>query len=385
MDIKLLPFFHYHLGIHKFFITKNGIKLTTDLINENLFSINNDNQQITNVLIEQKNLSELILQNGNNIICNENNYIYELQKGWIRVKDIKIGDKILNKINIFDKNNLYENKNSKINFNNSINGKRMPVVVPEYMNNKFAEWLGIITTNGIIKDDHEIAVFLDTKEKIDYYIKLTKEAINITPLLKEDKRSDTRAKIVFFYSINIANYLKTFIGEKLLVRRIPSSIFHSSFDEQLSFLKGLCFSSYKERNSVVAYGGHSKPISEFIALMFRYAGYQVSVQHKKKSANLSYIIRIIGSYKGKIDFFFFNDDCNFIQGKYATDLILFKNKWVQYKTLAFKKYKLHEFSLEYIWIPVKKINQLGSKDSISIKVNNKDGINYNQVLISGTI
>lgn len=379
MEIKPLPFFYFTLGLHKFFAKKTSIDRTTSLEENNeVLSINDKEQGINNILIENKELIELVLRNGNSVLLSPSNFLYT-QNGWKKASDISQKDMILNKVS------LYQNDDKEklpIGYKNNIK-KRMPVLVPEFNNESFSEWIGLILAHGEFSSSGHITICLENESQIEYCKQLTKKAVNITPQIYIDKRSGNRLKELLFSSKNIVEFAESYLGKKYSIgaRKIPSFIMEGNLKEQINFIKGVSFWAYRENGKVVAYRGRSMAVYNYISTTLRCMGYQVHQQSHNRNGITTYYVRIIGRYKKCYKINFYNQECMFINKKLSSDFLFYKGKFFQYRTLAKKHI---EVDYNYYWTKIRKINLVGNKESVIVKVSNTNGLLYNNIVLGGT-
>lgn len=282
-----------HILPSQFLYTNKGIVKASSL--EKGFLLKNNNQELVKVLDNKRMSSQGIivkLKNGEEFFLEESQQIKTL-RGWILAKDLKEDDLLL--IRLAPPISLPERP--KIPFENQINSSATPINAPEYLSSELALWLGIIAARGRINHNNGIIGIeeKDTsdKELIELFCLLTKFIFKVTPheFITKNKR-----KLFQIYSKNMSRFIKQMIGLKTYLKKVPSPLLKSGLDEQLSFIRGLSFKGYPEKNHIVIFSGSSIALADFIFLVLKHNGYLVSRKSSKSSTGKTiHYVKLLGA------------------------------------------------------------------------------------------
>jgi spore cortex formation protein SpoVR/YcgB (stage V sporulation) len=180
-----------------------------------------------------------------------------------------------------DNNNRYKNKKD--------------VVIPTVVDNKFAEFLGMLIADGhISKKKRELGFTYGSKSMAKKFSNLSKDLFGTSANITQDKPTRWRAKI---YSVDIINFLIDEIGltngESSSDKSIPEVIFRSPKDVVSSFVSALisCDGYCGEKEGII-YTTKSKDISKQLQTIL--LNYNIISSRKKIDADGCWRMNITG-------------------------------------------------------------------------------------------
>lgn len=273
--------------------SKNGI-LRIEKIFSNSLVLNGNNEYVSvnsNKSIDNIKFYNISLKNGTIISLGENTSV-ETTDGVKKVQDIKPDDYILHKFS-FVKSNPGE---LPINWDYILGANSNPIKVPKKMNKDLALWLGIISSKGrYYEENGYVAVSLNDKMIGALLHELTKKLFKIPPRIYEDKRTGYIQHYII--STNLVRFLKNFLGVNNNLKKVPQQLLEGSIEEQLAFIQGLTLDGYIEQGNLVVYGGISKRLADFTAIVLKNCGHSVYQQIRKTGqGNHTYYTKILFSH-----------------------------------------------------------------------------------------
>ena len=370
-------------------------------------------QMITNVLSGKKGLAHVIsLKNGNFLLLGEDNLVFT-QEGWKKVQELTPQDYIYQG---FTNPRYFNNAGKPIPYKNEISSKGLPIRVPDRLSFSFARWLGIYISVGFVDEQKDwIGIRTHSEALIAEFLKLSKEIFTITPEEQTDKRGEGRKRTFVFSSVNLITFIKTFIGIKRTFKKIPAFLIEASLEEQVEFLKGFQNDVQQKGKDLVFYRDISKPIADFLAMVFRNCGYVAKVNQIKAKSRYKeeafvdnevsiYEVRVQGLAKENFKIVLDNEEHNNALNSISQCLVLWED-YIKYqprtfhpnfsawKNLKFRKHKLMkldtvkaiypEFEVEGYFVGLKNLKSL-EKDLISLKLLSPKGVFINGFLIAGS-
>ena len=156
-------------------------------------------------------------------------------------------------------------------------------------------WLGIIASKGryTADDINRIVVSFSDKKLQKLFSELTYNLFQLLPSEYVDERCGLLTPTI--RSPNLVRFLNYSFGSNSYLKKVPSFILEGSLMDQVSFLRGLTLDGYVDQNQFVVYGGVSKRIADFSAMVLRNCGYAVHQQTRESgSGNNIYYTKIIG-------------------------------------------------------------------------------------------
>lgn len=164
---------------------------------------------------------------GYEITGSHNHKIINSQNEWIELSDLSCGDDV----KISGGNNIWSDEYVKINFD----------IPPNVVNEKFAEFLGMLIADGYInKKKQEIGFTYDNENMVNKFSNLSKNLFGVSANITQDKPNRWRAKI---YSVDIIDFLVNKIGlpygKSSVDKSVPEVIFRSPKSVVSSFISGL--------------------------------------------------------------------------------------------------------------------------------------------------
>lgn len=369
-------------------------------------------QMITNVLSGKKGSAYVIsLKNGNFLLLGEDGLVFT-QEGWKKVQELSSEDHIYQGLT---SPRYFNNAGKSIPYKNEIRGGSLPIFIPEKLNYNFAKWLGLYLSCGFIDEQKDwIGIRTHNEATIDAYKKLSKEVFTITPEEKSDKR-EGRKKNFVFSSVNLINFIRLFVGIKRTFRKIPSFLLEASLEEQVEFIKGFQFESEIKGKDLVFYRDVSKPIADFMVMVFRNCGYVAKVnQIKAKSKSESdlfteneisvYEVRVQGLAKENLKIQLDDPEKDKVLNQYSSCLVLWEDflnhqpksyhpNYSAWRNLKNRRHKLisldivksiyPDFPVDGYFVGLKNLKAM-EKDLISIKLLSTKGMFINGFLIAGS-
>jgi ribonucleoside-diphosphate reductase alpha chain len=169
------------------------------------------------------------------------------------------------------------------------------------MNKDFALWLGIVASKGrYYETNGYVGVSLNDKIIAKIFHELSIKVFKIKPVVYEDKNGYIQH---YINSRNLVRFLKQTLGVNSNMKKVPQQLLEGSVDEQLAFMRGLTLDGYIEQGCLVVYGGISKRLADFCAIVLRNCGHSVYQQMRKSGqGNSVYYTKITGSQKNSLDF-----------------------------------------------------------------------------------
>lgn len=280
-------------------ITKQGIVRTDNLV-PNVLILNGDGElsPISQVTAKEKiKFYNLELKNGALVSLGEGTDVLTAD-GLKKVEDIKPDDFIA-----YSFGKIKNTKGSMlINWADQLKQNSIPIKVPKRMNEDLALWLGILSSKGRynLENGCVVASFINPKvEKL--YWSLTEKVLKLEPLDYEDKRNGIKTPTI--YSPNVVKYLQFLLGTNSNLKKVPQQILEGSVNEQIAFIRGLTLDGYVEQGQFTVYGGVSKRIADFVALVLRNNGYAIYQQVRKSGqGNNVYYTKIQGKHPNALEF-----------------------------------------------------------------------------------
>lgn len=271
---------------------KNGI-LRIEKILPNTLVINGENNYATvsaNKSVEKIKFYTLSLKNGTKITLGENTLV-ETTDGIKKIQDVEKEDYVLHKF-VMSVDSPGENS---INWDHILGGNAVPIKVPKKMSPDLALWLGIVSSKGrYYEESGYVAISLNNKTLGSLIHELTIKLFKIKPKTYEDKRTGYIQHYVI--SRNLVRFLKSSLGVNSNLKKVPQQLLEGSIQEQLAFIQGLTLDGYIEQGSLVVYGGVSKRLSDFSAMVLRNCGHAVYQQIRKTGqGNDVYYTKILSS------------------------------------------------------------------------------------------
>ena len=239
--------------------------------------------------IENLKVYHLQLKNGATVSIGENSYVYT-QDGYKKIQDVKEDDFISYSFGII--------KNSKrekpIIWKDENHVNALPIKIPKSMSEDLCLWLGIIAAKGRYNDDiNRIVVSFMDKKLQKLFSELTYKLFKLYPSEYVDQRCNLLTPTI--QSPNLVRFLIYSFGLNSALKKVPSFILEGSLQDQLSFIQGLTLDGYIDQGQFVVYGGVSKRLADFVAMVLRNCGYAVHQQIRKSgNGNNSYYTKITG-------------------------------------------------------------------------------------------
>lgn len=281
-------------------VTKQGVMRIDHLVPK--IMILNGNGEISQVshVAAKDNIKfyNLELKNGAIISLGEGTDVLTLD-GLKKVENLKPDDYIAYSFGKI--------KNSKgslpINWTDDLKMNSIPIKVPKKMSEDLALWLGIVSSKGRYNLDNGcvVASFNNSPKIEKLYLELTEKILKIDPLNYSDKRNGIKTPTV--YSPNLVRYLQHLLGSNSNLKKVPQQILEGSLNEQIAFIRGLTLDGYVEQGQLTVYGGVSKRIADFAALILRNNGYAIYQQVRKSGqGNNAYYTKIQGQHHEALKF-----------------------------------------------------------------------------------
>lgn len=236
----------------------------------------------------------VLLKNGNILSLGEDTVVITTD-GPKKIQDVKPEDYILHKFSSLDS----EKAGSLMNWESVYGANSVPIKVPKKMNKDFALWLGIVSATGrYYETSGYVGISIQDKIIARIFSELSVKVFKIKPVKYEDKLGYTQ---YYIYSRHMVKFLKTALGPKSNFKKVPQQLLEGSLEEQLAFIRGLTLDGYVEQGSLVVYGGVSKRLADFCAMVLRNCGHAIYQQIRKSGqGNNVYYTKIIGSHENCI-------------------------------------------------------------------------------------
>ncbi len=227
-------------------VTKNGIKKIKNVKKGEYVLTKNGFKKVSNVFDNGvKNLVKIRTSLGFEVLCTpEHRFLVRTSDGeevWKEVKDITQDDFINIDFSGYEYNDFKKLKPVGLNHHNE-----RKIKLPEILDEKFAEWLGLIYGDGSVTETRHasyvgIQIGLDDKDMSEKYKKLSKELFGIH--VYENKRKDkhdnsislriaSKPLIRFLRENDCLKTSSTKLSIPLLIKESPSSV-------RAAFLRGL--------------------------------------------------------------------------------------------------------------------------------------------------
>lgn len=272
-------------------MTKQGILRVDKLVpNIPVLNANGDMTFIKSIKpIENLKIFNLTLKNGAIVPIGENT-IVNTQDGYKKVQDLTEEDFIAYSFGII--------KNSKrekpIVWKDENHVNALPIKIPKSMSEDLCLWLGIIASKGRYNEDiNRIVVSFMDKKLQKLFSELSFKLFKLYPSEYVDNRCNLLTPTI--HSPNLVRFLIYSFGSNSALKKVPSFILEGSLQDQLAFIKGLTLDGYIDQGQFVVYGGVSKRIADFVAMVLRNCGYAIYQQVRKSgNGNNSYYTKIIG-------------------------------------------------------------------------------------------
>ena len=277
---------------------KTGI-LRIDRVFPNAVVINGKNEETkvkTNKSTDKVKFYNLNLKNGSTLSIGEDT-ILTTTDGEKKVQDIRPDDYILHK---FSKINSSEG-GAAINWEFILGANANPIKVPKKMNKDLALWLGIVSAKGrYYEENGYVAVSLSDKVMGRLLHELTIKLFKIKPKAYEDPKTGYTQHYII--SRNLVRFLKSVLGVNSNLKKVPQQLLEGSLEEQVAFIRGLTLDGYIEQGCLVVYGGISKRLADFAAIVLRSCGHSVYQQIRKSGqGNNVYYTKIISSHVDSLE------------------------------------------------------------------------------------
>lgn len=272
-------------------MTKQGI-LRVDRLVPNIPVLNAEGEMtfIKSIKpIENLKVYHLGLKNGASISIGENTLV-RTQEGLKKIQDVVVDDFVAYSFGII--------KNSKrdkpIIWKDENHVNALPIKIPKSMSEDLCLWLGIIASKGRYNQDiNRIVVSFMDKKLQKLFSDLTFKIFKLLPSEYIDERCNLLTPTI--HSPNLVRFLIYSFGANSALKKVPSFILEGSLQDQLSFIRGLTLDGYIDQGQLVVYGGVSKRIADFVAMVLRNCGYAVHQQIRKSgNGNNSYYTKITG-------------------------------------------------------------------------------------------
>lgn len=277
---------------------KSGI-LRIEKIYPNAIVVNGKNKESkikSNQSVDKIKFFNLSLKNGSTIALGENTVVITTE-GAKKVQDISPNDYILHKFSKIDSSE----GGAPINWEYILGANAVPIKVPKKMTKDLALWLGIISSKGrYYEENGYVAISLSDKVMGRLLHELTLKLFKIKPKAYEDKKTGYTQHYII--SRNLVRFLKAFLGVNSNLKKVPQQLLEGSLQEQVAFLQGLTLDGYIEQGCLVVYGGISKRLADFAAIVLRSCGHSVYQQIRKSGqGNNVYYTKIISSHEDCMD------------------------------------------------------------------------------------
>lgn len=223
-------------------------------------------------------------------------HMLKTEKGYRRVADFSVGDKVFYRTNKITNNCDYVPLEQPSFFNNI--KRKFPDIVSEEYGLFLGMWLadGFCNKNtiGLVEKDDKIQ-----KIAKDTMISLFGNCVKTTT----DKRNGVRTH--YINSRSMVKYFKTKYGHNSLTKIIPEEILVSPKSVKLSFLNGLSLDGYIKRGNLIIYEGYSKDIAIKSSSILSELGIKYYIGKKSvnggKLSDSSYSIMAYGNLKGLLN------------------------------------------------------------------------------------
>lgn len=273
-------------------MTKSGILRIDKLIPQKSIILNGIGElsHIKSITPKEKiKMYHLNLKNGASVSIGENT-IVQTDSGPKKIQDVGSEEYIAYSFGIIknskrEKPIFWEDKNHP---------NALPIKIPKNMSEDLCLWLGIIASKGRYNNEANtiIVSFLDKKLQ-EIYSDLTYKLFKLYPAEYVDDRCNLLIPTIS--SPNLVRFLNYSFGSNSNLKKVPSYILEGSLYDQLSFIKGLTLDGYVDQNQLVVYGGVSKRIADFTAMVLRNCGYAIHQQIRKSGGgNNIYYTKITG-------------------------------------------------------------------------------------------
>lgn len=277
---------------------KSGI-LRIEKIFPNAVVLNGKNKETTikyNKSIDKVKFYNLSLKNGTTISIGEDTTVITTD-GPKKIQDIKPDDYLLHKFSNLNPTG----GGASINWEFILGANATPIKVPKKMSKDLALWLGIISSKGrYYEENGYVAVSLNDKVMGRLLHELTIKLFKIKPKAYEDKKTGYVQHYII--SRNLVRFLKSSLGVNTNLKKVPQQLLEGSLEEQLAFLQGLTLDGYIEQGCLVVYGGISKRLADFAAIVLRSCGHSVYQQIRKSGQGTNvYYTKIIASNNEALD------------------------------------------------------------------------------------
>jgi hypothetical protein len=273
-------------------MTKSGVFRIDKIIPQKTILLNGVGEfsYIKSITPKEKiKMYHLELKNGAVISIGENTLV-QTENGKKKIQDVKPDEYIAYSFGILkntkrEKPIFWEDKNHP---------NALPIKIPKSMSEDLCLWLGIVASKGRYSEEHNKIVlsFMDDKiQKI--FSDLTYKVFKFYPAEYKDDRCNLLTPTI--RSPNLIRFLNFCFGSNSNLKKVPSIILDGSLTDQLSFIKGLTLDGYVDQNQLIVYGGVSKRIADFTAMVLRNCGYSVHQQMRKSGGgNSIYYTKITG-------------------------------------------------------------------------------------------
>lgn len=298
-DSHLMAVMKVFLSSNSELISKNGI-LRIEKVLPDTIVLNGKGEETkikTNKPQDKMKFYNLILKNGNTLSLGENTLVMTTD-GPKKVQDVLPDDYILHRFSSLDS----DRGNSPMNWEVIYGANAVPIKVPKKMNKDFALWLGIVASKGrYYETNGYVAVSLNDKVMARLFHELSLKVFKIKPVVYEDRGGYLNH---YINSRNLVRFLKTAMGINSNMKKVPQQLMEGSIEEQLAFIKGLTLDGYIEQGALVVYGGISKRLADFSAMVLRNCGYAIYQQVRKSGqGNDVYYTKISGSSNHAVEFY----------------------------------------------------------------------------------
>lgn len=249
---------------------------------ENDGFITNTNKVIKHYKAGLQDSTKIILDNGASLTGATNSHRILTTEGWKILREIKVGDVVLGKLT-----ESHGMGGEKFDWKSEFNTNSNHINIPNYMTDDFAEFLGMITSDGHITESTGFVGIscknIDVEKEFD---KITYSIFNIHPKQTLDKRNGVKS--LYITSRNLARFIISLIGNGAYYKKVPKEILMGNKNEKLSYLKGISLDGYRVNTkrrkefALCVYGGMSKELAYGIAEVCRSFGIPKVYQGYKK-------------------------------------------------------------------------------------------------------
>jgi len=283
VKIYLLP--------HAEIFTKTGI-LRMNRINSNSIVLNAKGEEvnvISNSSVDKRKFYSLLLKNGAQIVLGEDTYVMTIH-GPKKIQEIKEEDFILHR---FSK--IVPIQSPLIEWDRTPLPHSVPIKIPLEMSPNLALWLGIVASKGRYNEENgAVTVSLNENAIGKIFRELSFKVFRTIPKNYADQK--TGYKQHYIHSKGLVRFLKSTLGSNSNLKKVPQQIMEGSIETQMAFLKGLSLDGYVDNGHLVVYGGASKRLAEFTAIVLRNMGYTIYQQIRKSGGgNDIFYVKIVAS------------------------------------------------------------------------------------------